>query len=39
LRTGFIDKDEMPGVQLALSRMPGATLTGDVFAILLGGML
>jgi hypothetical protein len=39
LRAGLVDEDEMPGVQLALGRMPGATVTGDIFAVLLGGVL
>lgn len=39
LRAGLIDEDEMFGVQFALSRMPGATVTGNVFTVLFGGML
>jgi hypothetical protein len=39
LGAGLVDEDQMFRIQFALSRMPGATLFGDIFAVLLGGAL
>ena len=39
LGAGLVNENEAFDAQLALSRMPGATLFGDVFTILLGGSL
>jgi hypothetical protein len=39
LGAGLVNENEAFDAQLALSRMPGATLLGDVFTILLGGSL